>query len=74
MDLVPEWNRGGVERKRLERAGVTYERAAGKAAMALLDLRTHITDARAAGMTIMAIADATGLSRPAVYRALKGQD
>ena len=73
MELSPEWGPRGSERQRLIRAGRTYEQAAAKAATALFGLRGWIVDARVNGMTVTDIAGATGLSRPAVYRALHGR-
>ncbi len=74
MELAPEWQPRGSRSKALVRSGVSYVTAARRAESALTELREDIIAARAAGMTVTEIADATGLSRPAVYRALRGKD
>jgi len=55
----------------MARAGKAYATASRKSEEKLTELREWIIDAQAAGMTVTDIAETTGLSRPAVYRALR---
>ncbi len=73
MELATAWQPKGSYRLLMVHAGKAYATASKKADEKLTDLREWIVDARAAGMTVTDIAELTGLSRPAVYRALRGK-
>lgn len=74
MTLSTEWQPRGSERGKLVRAGRAYARTAARSETALGMLRVHVQNAVYAGMSVTDVAIITGLSRPAVYRALRARE